>query len=138
MATEVKPATPGVADSESVCVAVHVRPLIDLEHEQGCMECLEVTPGQPQVRYSPIVTCQLQLTRQRSPPPRLLSFNLQLKLIHSSLQQYRSVAVLIDSPMITSLEEISGRNLKLCTIDASLPSSTAFSKDIMQLYVPHF
>lgn len=51
MATEIRPATPGVADSESVVVCVHVRPLIDLEHEQGCRECLEVTPGQSQVIY---------------------------------------------------------------------------------------
>ena len=50
---EVKPVTPGASDSESVCVAVHVRPLIDLEHEQGCRECLEVTPGQSQVIYYP-------------------------------------------------------------------------------------
>lgn len=53
MATEVRPATPGVSDSESVVVCVHVRPLIDLEHEQGCRECLEVTPGQSQVGSGP-------------------------------------------------------------------------------------
>jgi hypothetical protein len=38
----------GVADSEAVCVAVHVRPLIAQEFEQGCRPCLEVTPGTPQ------------------------------------------------------------------------------------------
>lgn len=33
-----------------VCVAVHVRPLIDREIEQACQECLVVPYGQPQVR----------------------------------------------------------------------------------------
>ena len=32
----------------SVCVAVHVRPLIDIELVDGCQECLKVTPGVPQ------------------------------------------------------------------------------------------
>lgn len=36
--------------SESVCVAVHVRPLIGEELEQGCRPCLAVVPGEPQVR----------------------------------------------------------------------------------------
>ena len=50
MASELKSGLLGAAvDSESVCVAVHVRPLIDLETDQGCGECLQVTPGQPQV-----------------------------------------------------------------------------------------
>lgn len=38
------------AKSEAVCVAVHCRPLIDSEREQGCSTCLSVVPGQPQVR----------------------------------------------------------------------------------------
>jgi hypothetical protein len=37
--------------SESVQVAVHVRPLIDSEIADGCQECLFVTPGAPQVRF---------------------------------------------------------------------------------------
>lgn len=36
--------------TESVAVAVHIRPLIEQELDQGCEECLEVTPGVPQVR----------------------------------------------------------------------------------------
>lgn len=35
---------------ESVCVAVNIRPLIDIELDQGCQECLYVTPGTSQVR----------------------------------------------------------------------------------------
>jgi hypothetical protein len=34
---------------ESVCVAVNIRPLIDIELDQGCQECLFVAPGQNQV-----------------------------------------------------------------------------------------
>lgn len=34
---------------ESVCVAIHVRPLVPAEQEEGCRECLCITPGAPQV-----------------------------------------------------------------------------------------
>lgn len=37
------------APSEAVCVAVHVRPLIEQERDQMCGEVLDVTPGVPQV-----------------------------------------------------------------------------------------
>eukprot|EP00951_Prasinocladus_malaysianus_P043370 scaffold540420_cov34-Prasinocladus_malaysianus.AAC.1 len=32
----------------NVCVAVHVRPLIDIETAEGCQETLFTTPGQKQ------------------------------------------------------------------------------------------
>lgn len=38
-----------VPKSESVCVAVHVRPLIEAELLEGCESSLSVTPGLPQV-----------------------------------------------------------------------------------------
>lgn len=38
-----------VPKSESVCVAVHVRPLIEAELAEGCEHALKVTPGLPQV-----------------------------------------------------------------------------------------
>ena len=38
-----------VPKSESVCVAVHVRPLIEAELLEGCESSLTVTPGLPQV-----------------------------------------------------------------------------------------
>ena len=41
---------PGEEASCAVCVAVHIRPLIDDEIVEGFQECLHVTPGQPQVR----------------------------------------------------------------------------------------
>lgn len=34
---------------DAVCVAVHMRPLVAKELEEGCLPCLEVTPGEPQV-----------------------------------------------------------------------------------------
>ena len=37
------------ADECSVCVAVHVRPLIDSELLEGCESLLATTPQQPQV-----------------------------------------------------------------------------------------
>ena len=37
------------ADECSVCVAVHVRPLIDSELQEGCDALLTTTPQQPQV-----------------------------------------------------------------------------------------
>ena len=40
---------PGRKSEESVCVAVNIRPLIDIELDQGCQECLFVTPGIGQV-----------------------------------------------------------------------------------------
>lgn len=40
----------GGVEECSVCVAVHVRPLISQELEDGCKECLVLTPGEPQVR----------------------------------------------------------------------------------------
>ncbi|KDD73429.1 kinesin, partial [Helicosporidium sp. ATCC 50920] len=37
------------AAAECVCVAVHIRPLIDSELQQGCSPALSVTPGQPEI-----------------------------------------------------------------------------------------
>jgi hypothetical protein len=34
--------------SDAVCVAVHIRPLVESELAEGCQTCLSVTPGQPQ------------------------------------------------------------------------------------------
>ena len=48
----------GAAASEAVCVAVHIRPLIEQELEQGCAECLAVTPGMPQVSYRVLQAAQ--------------------------------------------------------------------------------
>ncbi|GMH44881.1 hypothetical protein BSKO_12838 [Bryopsis sp. KO-2023] len=39
----------GEGEECSVCVAVNIRPLIGQEIVEGCQECLNVTPGQPQV-----------------------------------------------------------------------------------------
>ncbi len=36
--------------SDAVCVAVHIRPLVESELAEGCQTCLSVTPGQPQAR----------------------------------------------------------------------------------------
>ncbi|GBF91684.1 kinesin family member heavy chain [Raphidocelis subcapitata] len=46
-----RPSTAGASkkSEESVCVAVNIRPLIDIELDQGCQECLFVTPGLSQV-----------------------------------------------------------------------------------------
>jgi len=39
-----------VSDEDcSVCVAVHIRPLIASELTEGCQTCLSVAPGEPQV-----------------------------------------------------------------------------------------
>eukprot|EP00887_Chlorella_sp_A99_P003111 scaffold9.g3111.t1 len=35
---------------DAVCVAVHMRPLVDKELDEGCLPCLTVTPGEPQAR----------------------------------------------------------------------------------------
>jgi hypothetical protein len=37
------------SDECSVCVAVHVRPLIEDEEDAGCRTCLAVAPDEPQV-----------------------------------------------------------------------------------------
>jgi hypothetical protein len=51
----------GKRSEESVCVAVNIRPLIDIELDQGCQECLFVTPGLNQVccrkRWSAVLMC---------------------------------------------------------------------------------
>ena len=52
--TEALPPAPAAlpeqeADECSVCVAVHVRPLIDSELQEGCDALLTTTPQQPQV-----------------------------------------------------------------------------------------
>lgn len=44
--------TEQTADECSVCVAVHVRPLIDSELLDGCDSLLTTTPNQPQVHIS--------------------------------------------------------------------------------------
>lgn len=49
------PAEPHTPDTEAskaecVCVAVHVRPLVESELAEGCEHALTVTPGLPQVR----------------------------------------------------------------------------------------
>lgn len=51
--TEALPAAPALASQQeadecSVCVAVHVRPLIDSELQEGCDALLTTTPQQPQ------------------------------------------------------------------------------------------
>lgn len=54
--TEVQTATDLLeqnADECSVCVAVHVRPLIDSELLDGCDSLLTTTPDQPQVQTRP-------------------------------------------------------------------------------------
>ena len=53
-----RPQTAGPANAEEeeccVCVAVHLRPLIDSELSEGCQECLVVeSPDQPVVRCRP-------------------------------------------------------------------------------------
>ena len=49
---DVAAASPAIeANADAVCVAVHIRPLVDAELAQGCQPCLTVTPGQPQVGY---------------------------------------------------------------------------------------
>ncbi|XP_044019738.1 chromosome-associated kinesin KIF4 [Aphidius gifuensis] len=37
---------------DSVRVAVRIRPLVDSERTKGCVDCLNLTPGQPQIRVS--------------------------------------------------------------------------------------
>ncbi|KAI8464754.1 MAG: hypothetical protein J3K34DRAFT_525930 [Monoraphidium minutum] len=53
-AAAARPSAAGAAkkSEESVCVAVHIRPLIDIELDQGCQECLFVTPGSGQITTS--------------------------------------------------------------------------------------
>ena len=48
------------SNADAVCVAVHIRPLVDAELAQGCQPCLTVTPGQPQVPFCEI--CGLPAT----------------------------------------------------------------------------
>lgn len=55
--TEALPAVPALASQQeadecSVCVAVHVRPLIDSELLEGCDALLTTTPQQPQASVS--------------------------------------------------------------------------------------
>ena len=47
------------SNADAVCVAVHIRPLVDAELAQGCQPCLNVTPGQPQVAF--FATCKLPI-----------------------------------------------------------------------------
>ena len=60
-------ALPAVALSEqesdecSVCVAVHVRPLIDSELLEGCEALLNTTPQQPQVRQADLLVQSFKL-----------------------------------------------------------------------------
>lgn len=35
---------------DTVCVALRIRPLVESEIEKGCQMCLNVVPGEPQVR----------------------------------------------------------------------------------------
>jgi hypothetical protein len=44
------------AATTNVCVAVHVRPLVENEAMEGCQEVLYTTPGEPQVR--PALPCR--------------------------------------------------------------------------------
>ena len=53
------------SNADAVCVAVHIRPLVDAELAQGCQPCLTVTPGQPQVPFCSICG-----------PPATVSYNL--------------------------------------------------------------
>ncbi|CAJ1942867.1 unnamed protein product [Sphenostylis stenocarpa] len=39
-----------ISENCSVKVALHIRPLISDERQQGCIECVSVTPGKPQVQ----------------------------------------------------------------------------------------
>lgn len=46
------------SNADAVCVAVHIRPLVESELAEGCQPCLTVTPGQPQARFSQILPHQ--------------------------------------------------------------------------------
>ncbi|XP_072748059.1 chromosome-associated kinesin KIF4 [Anoplolepis gracilipes] len=37
---------------DTVCVALRIRPLVESEVEKGCQMCLDVVPGEPQIRIS--------------------------------------------------------------------------------------
>lgn len=37
--------------TQSVQVALNIRPLIALERAQGCKDCISVVPGEPQVTF---------------------------------------------------------------------------------------
>lgn len=50
------------SNADAVCVAVHIRPLVDSELAQGCQPCLTVTPGQPQVAFCGICVLPATLT----------------------------------------------------------------------------
>lgn len=54
------PSPASESSHDAVCVAVHIRPLVDAELAEGCQPCLTVTPGQPQARifatHLPIMT----------------------------------------------------------------------------------
>jgi hypothetical protein len=73
-----RPSTGGGKRSEErVCVAVNIRPLIDIELEQGCQECLFVAPGMNQVRRRHAVVacpwrqpCLQGTAAPRALPPR--------------------------------------------------------------------
>ncbi len=64
MAEALSPAgvTPQEQESDecSVCVAVHVRPLIDSELLEGCDSLLQTTSQQPQVRQADLLSSDLR------------------------------------------------------------------------------
>jgi len=74
-ASKPAPAAVGEAEAEcNVCVAVHVRPLIDPEIEQGCSEIIGITSGRPQVTAGGRPSSNSKVNNDDSspapPPPR--------------------------------------------------------------------
>ena len=53
MAEEQQDLAPLQPASDAVCVAVHIRPLVQSELAEGCQMCLSVTPGRPQASSHP-------------------------------------------------------------------------------------
>lgn len=50
----------------SVCVAVHIRPLIATEVSEGCQACLSVVEGQKQVRYATADSWSLRINESQT------------------------------------------------------------------------
>jgi len=120
------------AASEAVMVAVHVRPLIEQELEQGCAECLTVTPGAPQViQYIYILHVSAE---DRELMRSLMSVASSDTInISTCLWPYsrRFAADLTGLHSTMYLEVTAVRSLHTCINDACHRWSTASSKDTM-------
>ncbi|CAN6280014.1 unnamed protein product [Urochloa humidicola] len=78
---------------DSVKVAVNIRPLITLELQDGCTDCVTITPGEPQVQIGPHVFTFDHVYGNSGPPSSLIFEQCVQPLIDALFSGYNATVL---------------------------------------------